>query len=81
MALPHRLDRYIEKGGAGLPEELKDALAEVFGESPFLHGEEEPEEDDKFLLYDPDEDLFPGNFAGGMPVFAYLKKKHPALSF
>ena len=81
MALPHRLDRYIEKGGIDLPEELKEALKEVFGELPFYHGDEELEEDDKFLLYDPDEEIFPGNFAGGMPVFSYLKKKHPTLSF
>ncbi len=81
MALPHRLDRYIEMGETELPKELTDALVEVFGELPFLSREEEQDEDDKFLLYDPDEDLFPGNFAGGMPVFAYLKKKHPTLSF
>ena len=81
MALPHRLDRYIEMGETELPRELTEALAEVFGELPFLNREEEPEDDDKFLLYDPDEDIFPGNFAGGVPVFAYLKKKHPTLSF
>ena len=81
MALPHRLDRYIEKGGMDLPDELINALKEVFGELPFYHGDEEKELDDKFLLYNPDEDVFPGNFAGGMPVFAYLKKKHPTLSF
>ena len=81
MALPHRLDRYIEMGETELPKELTDALVEVFGELPFMTREEDQDEDDKFLLYDPDEDLFPGNFAGGMPVFAYLKKKHPTLSF
>lgn len=83
MALPHRLDRYLEMGGVDLPKELKDPLIEVFGEFgdfPFFHGEEE-QDDDKFPAYDPDEDIFPGSFAGGMPVFSYLKKKHPTLSF
>ncbi len=80
FALPHRLDRYIEKGGMELPEKLKEALKEVFGELPFYNGEEE-EEDDKFPLYSTDDDVFPGNIAGGVPVFSYLKKKHPTLSF
>ncbi len=81
MALPHRLDRYIEKGGMDLPDELKDALNEMFGEMPFYNGEEDQEEDDKFPLFNADDDVFPGNIAGGVPVFSYLKKKHPTLSF
>ncbi len=81
MALPHRLDRYIEQGGTELPQELIDALSEVFGEYPFLQGDDEPGEDDKYLSYDPDDEIFPGSFAGGMPVFSFLKKKHPKLSF
>ncbi len=80
MALPHRLDRYIEMGGMELPKELIDALTEVFEEFPFVRGDEDIDDDD-FHMFDPDEDLFPGNFAGGMPVFSYLKKKHPTLFF
>lgn len=80
MVLPHRLDRFIEHGGAELPKELLDAMVEVFGEMPFVHGAEE-EEDDYDPMFDPDEDIFPGNFAGGTPVFSFLKKKHPTLSF
>ena len=78
MALPHRIDRFIEHGGADLPEELKDALKEVFGEMPFVL-EDESEEDDRFPLYRPNDDIFPGSHAGGMTIFSFLKKKHPAL--
>ncbi len=35
MALPHRLDRFIEHAGSDLPKELIDAVAEVSGELPF----------------------------------------------
>ncbi len=80
MVLPHRLDRFIEHGGAELPKELLDALQEVFGELPFIHEEEEAD-DDFDPMFDPDEDIFPGSFAGGMPIFSFLKKKHPALFF
>ncbi len=81
MALPHRIDRFVEHGGSELPKELTDALAEVFGESPFIYEEEELEDDDKFPQYSIDDDIFPGAAAGGMPVFSFLKKKHPALLF
>ena len=82
MALPHRLDRFIEHGGTELPQELQDALTEVFGELPFLQGEDETEDEEDFsAMFDPDEEIFPGNFAGGMPIFGFLKKKHPTLSF
>jgi Mg-chelatase subunit ChlI len=82
LALPHRLDRFIEHGSAELPAELTEALLEVFGENPFLRDEEEVDvEEEDFGFIDPDDDIFPGNFAGGMQVFSYLKKKHPTLSF
>lgn len=79
MALPHRLDRFLEQGGTELPKELQKAIIEVFGEMPFVHGAEE--EEDLEPMFDPDEDIFPGNFAGGTPLFSFLKKKHPTLSF
>ncbi len=82
LSLPHRLDRFIEHGSAELPRELTEALLEVFGENPFLRDEDEVEaEEEDYGFIDPDDDIFPGNFAGGMQVFSYLKKKHPTLSF
>ncbi|QEN08611.1 hypothetical protein EXM22_11680 [Oceanispirochaeta crateris] len=81
MVLPHRLDRFLEQGGTELPKELQKAIVEVFGETPFLHEGGEAEEDEFEAIFDPDEDIFPGSFAGGMPIFSYLKKKHPMLSF
>ena len=82
MALPHRLDRFIEHGGSGLPKELLDAINEVLGELPFIHDDsEEYEEDDKFPAFNLDDEIFPGSVAGGVPIFSFLKKKHPALSF
>ena len=82
MALPHRLDRFLEHGGAGLPRELLDAIKEVLGELPFIHEDnEEHEEDDRFPSFSIDDEIFPGSTAGGVPIFSFLKKKHPALSF
>ena len=82
MALPHRLDRFIEHGGTGLPKELLDAISEVLGELPFINDDsDEYEEDDKFPPFSLDDEIFPGSVAGGVPIFSFLKKKHPALSF
>ena len=81
MALPHRLDRFIENGGSDLPKELIDAAAEVFGELPFINQEEDYETDERFPEYSIDDEIFPGSVAGGVPIFSFLKKKHPALSF
>jgi magnesium chelatase subunit I len=85
MALPHRLDRFIESGGTGLPQELQEALVEVFGEMPFLHGnEEEGEEEgeeDPFSMLEYEDDVFPGPHASRSPIFTFIKKKHPTLSF
>ncbi len=81
MALPHRIDRFIEHGGAELPGELNDAIREVYGEMPFIFEEGESDEDDRFQAFGPDDEIFPGSAAGGMPLFSFLKKKHPTLSF
>ncbi len=83
MALPHRLDRFIECGGADLPKELHEALIDVFGKTPFLYesGEEESDEDDHYPVFGLEDDIFPGSHACGSPIFHFLKKKHPALSF
>ena len=82
MALPHRLDRFIEHGGEGLPKELVDAISGVLEEMPFLfENKEEEDEDDRFPAYSIEDEIFPGSTAGGVPIFSFLKKKHPELSF
>ena len=81
MAMPHRIDRFIEHGGADIPKELNEGLSAVFGELPFVYNDDETDEDGKFPEFGLDEEIFPGSHAGGMPIFVYLKKKHPALSF
>ena len=87
MALPHRIDRFIEHGGTDLPKELKEAIADIFGELPFAHDRDIEEEDDydedegRFPQYSIEDEIFPGSTAGGAPIFSYLKKKHPTLSF
>ena len=65
LALPHRLDRFIEHGSAELPKELTEALLEVFGENPFLRDEEEAEvEEEDYGFIDPDDDIFPATSPG-----------------
>jgi Mg-chelatase subunit ChlI len=74
MAIPHRLDRFIECGGVDLPEELQEALTGLFGEKPFVHGGEETDKDDNFPAFGLDDNIFPGSCACGSPTFTFLKK-------
>ena len=81
MALPHRLDRFVEHAGKELPEELKRAFIDVFGETPFVRECEEEDDEDMYPAFSMEEDEFPGSFACGAPIFSFLKKKLPKLFF